>query len=188
MGDRPQHCRERRIPFFAALALFQGGALRAALGEGEAGLEEMDRGVAELMALGATKYLATWACFSRGVVLRQVGRDEEAMAMANAGLALAIETHESLVEAELHRLKGELQEQTGATDAAKASYRNALASAREQGSRWFELRAATRLANLHRKEGDPERARELLAPLVDRFPQSLDMAVLAEARGLLETL
>ena len=64
----------------------------------------------------------------------------------------------------------------------------ALAIAREQGTRSYELRAATSLARLWREQGHRMEARELLAPLYGSFTEGFDTADLKEAKALLDEL
>ena len=75
-------------------------------------------------------------------------------------------------------------------DPAKAedSFRTALATAREQGARGYELRAATSLARLWREQGRRGEARDLLAPVYVWFTEGFDTADLKEARTLLSEL
>jgi len=75
-------------------------------------------------------------------------------------------------------------------DPAKAedSFRTALAIAREQGTRGYELRAATSLARLWLKQGRRTEARDLLAPLHGSFTEGFDTADLKEAKALLDEL
>ena len=73
-------------------------------------------------------------------------------------------------------------------DPAKAedSFRTALAIAREQSARGYELRAATSLARLWRERGRRGEARELLAPVYAWFTEGFDTADLKDARRLLD--
>jgi predicted ATPase len=75
-------------------------------------------------------------------------------------------------------------------DLAKAedSFRTALVIAREQGTRGYELRAATSLARLWADQGRQGEARELLAPLYSWFTEGFDTADLKEAKQLLDEL
>ena len=75
-------------------------------------------------------------------------------------------------------------------DPAKAedSFGTALAIAREQGTRGYELRAATSLARLWREQGRRGEARDLLAPLYGSFTEGFDTADLKEAKRLLDEL
>src|SRR5262245_9204355 len=62
------------------------------------------------------------------------------------------------------------------TDAAKAEYyfERALAVARAQQAKSWELRAAMSLARLWRDQGKPQQARELLAPVYGWFTPRRD--------------
>jgi predicted ATPase len=73
-------------------------------------------------------------------------------------------------------------------DPAKAedSFRTALAIAREQGARGYELRAATSLARLWREQGRRAEALELLAPVYAWFTEGFDTPDLKDAKKLLE--
>ena len=92
--------------------------------------------------------------------------------------------------AEIHRLRGELTGRLAYPDPAKAedSFRTALAIAREQGTRGYELRAATSLARLWRDQGRRTEARDLLAPVYGSFTEGFDTADLKDARRLLDEL
>ena len=76
----------------------------------------------------------------------------------------------------------------GLADEAATRYHRALAIAREQGSRSFELRAATSLARLWRDQGRRAEARELLAPVYGWFTEGFDTPDLIDAKSLLDEL
>ncbi len=60
--------------------------------------------------------------------------------------------------------------------------------AREQQAKSLELRAATSLARLWRRQGKPDEARELLAPVYDWFTEGFDTPDLQDAKALLGEL
>ena len=66
-------------------------------------------------------------------------------------------------------------------------FRRALEIAQDKKTLSLELRAAVSLGRLWTKQGQPERARELLAPIYARFTEGFDCPDLVEARALLET-
>jgi predicted ATPase len=70
----------------------------------------------------------------------------------------------------------------------ESCFRAALAVAREQGSRGFELRAAVDLARLLSAQQRQAEARALLAPVYGWFTEGFDTPDLQEAKALLETL
>jgi predicted ATPase len=72
--------------------------------------------------------------------------------------------------------------------AAEDSYRHALAVARRQSAKFWELRAALDLARLWRDQGRPQQARELLAPVYGWFTEGFDTLDLKDAKALLDEL
>jgi predicted ATPase len=71
---------------------------------------------------------------------------------------------------------------------AVACFRRALAGAREQGARLWELRAGTSLARLWRDRGERQKARDLLAPVHGWFAEGFGTQDLRDARALLDEL
>ena len=91
--------------------------------------------------------------------------------------------------AELLRVKGELVLLKNAPDAAAAAerhFRQALEWARRQGALSWELRAATSLARLWRDQRRTKDARELLAPVYDRFTEGFGSLDLKIAKSFLD--
>jgi predicted ATPase len=80
--------------------------------------------------------------------LALAGKIEEGLAALDDGLAKGPVSGEKGWDADIHRLRGELTPRLPYPDPVKAeaSFRTALAVAREQGTRGYELRAATSLA------------------------------------------
>ena len=98
---------------------------------------------------------------------------------------------EKWCEAEVHRVAGEIvlkSPQAEATAKAEAYFERALAVARRQQAKSWELRAAISLARLWRDQGKPQQARELLAPVYGWFTEGFDTLDLKEAKALLEEL
>jgi predicted ATPase len=81
-----------------------------------------------------------------------------------------------------------LLNETGDQAGAEQNYKDALAAARRQSARTFELRAAMSLARLWRARGQCAQARELLAPIYGWFTEGVDTPVLQDAKALLESL
>jgi predicted ATPase len=73
-------------------------------------------------------------------------------------------------------------------DAAKAEayFNRALAVAREQQAKSWELRAAMSMALLWRNQCKPQKARDLLAPVYGWFTEGFDTRDLKGAKLLLE--
>ena len=97
---------------------------------------------------------------------------------------------EKWFEAEVNRIAGEVARKSPAPHAAKAAeyFERALAVARKQQAKSWELRAAISMARLWRDQGKPQQARELLAPVYGWFTEGFDTLDLNEAKALLDEL
>ena len=103
----------------------------------------------------------------------------------------AIETSkESWYEAEVNRIAGEVAVKPSESEATKAKgyFERALAVARAQQAKSWELRAAMSLARLWRDQGKRDEARDLLAPVYGWFSEGFDTNDLKEAKALLDAL
>ena len=122
--------------------------------------------------------------------LALAGKIEEGLATLDDALAQAAASGEHGSSAEIHRLRGELTGRLPHPDPAKAadSLRTALAIAREQGTRGYELRAAVSLARLRCDQGRHAEARDLLAPVYGWFTEGFATPDLKEAKALLDEL
>jgi predicted ATPase len=92
--------------------------------------------------------------------------------------------------ASVYRVKGELLLRQAVPDtlAAEACFQQALAIARRQQARSWELRAAISLARLWQQQGQQGDARALLVPIYHWFTEGFDTADLQEAKALLDEL
>jgi predicted ATPase len=115
------------------------------------------------------------------------GRIDDAIAACAHGLQVANETQNHFWDAELHRLRGdlELRRAGGTADEALVHYRRALLVARAQRARSLELRAAVSTARVLAEGGRREEARTLVAPIFESFAQGLETFDLRAASALL---
>jgi predicted ATPase len=120
----------------------------------------------------------------------EAGRIEEGISAVREALAEVEETAARYYDPELDRLEGELVLASNEPDegGAKASFRKAIAIARAQQAKAFELRAALSLARLWRHQGRRDAARDLLAPVYGWFTEGFDTADLMDAKALLDKL
>jgi predicted ATPase len=97
---------------------------------------------------------------------------------------------EKWCEAEVHRIAGEIALKSFAPDPERAEgyFGRALAVARQQRAKSWELRAAMSMARLWRDQGKRNAARELLAPVYGWFTEGFDTGDLKEAKALLDEL
>jgi predicted ATPase len=99
-------------------------------------------------------------------------------------------TRETFCAAEINRIAGEITLMSPEPDTAKAQayFERALAVARQQQARSWELRAAMSMARLWRDQGKRDEARDLLAPVYGWFTEGFDTLDLKEAKALLNEL
>jgi predicted ATPase len=99
-------------------------------------------------------------------------------------------TKEKWYEAEVNRIAGEIGLLSPEPDVAKAEayFERALAVAREQQAKSWELRAAMSMARLWRDQGRRQKGRDLLAPVHGWFTQGFDTLDLKQTKRLLDEL
>jgi class 3 adenylate cyclase/predicted ATPase len=189
---------EEGFPNWLGIARVLQGWAVAEQGLREEGIEFMQQGWPIIQATGAA--LTTPYCLSLlADVYWKGNRLDEAMNMLREALTYAHSSGECWWEAELHRLRGELLlTQSGTPTAgsgaaangkdAESCFLTALAIARAQRAKSLELRAATSIARLWRRQGRALEARELLAGTYGWFTEGFATKDLLEARVLLDEL
>jgi predicted ATPase len=137
---------------------------------------------------------------------KELGNAETGLSVLAQALAFVEKNDERYYEVELYRLKGELtlqklsvvSSQLSDTDPrplpfdpqgeAEACFLKALAIARQQQAKSWELRAATSLARLWQSQGKRPEAHKLLSEVYDWFTEGFDTKDLQEAKALVEDL
>jgi predicted ATPase len=170
-----------------ANATFTRGWALAAQGQHEEGMTEMRQGLVSRQALGAGITLAEYSA-RLGEAYGRIGQAEEGLHLMAE--ALVVVDNDRWYEAEVHRLKGELLLRQAVPDApqADACFQQALAVARRQQARSWELRAAMSLSRLWQQQGKLAEARQLLAEVYGWFTEGFHSPDLQEAKALLEEL
>ena len=125
-----------------------------------------------------------------GLIAEAYGADghiDQAQRVLTDALTLVDRTDERWYEAELHRIAGEcsLHPLRQEPRQAEACFHQALAIARHQHAKWWELRAAMSLSRLWQRQGKRQGAYDLLAPVYGWFTEGFDTADLQEAKALL---
>jgi predicted ATPase len=102
-------------------------------------------------------------------------------------LARASETGERLADSFLHRLRGDILLKRDPADPAPAqdAYRTAIAIAKQQGARSYDLLASLSLAKLYQSTGRANDAHAVLAPALEGFWPTPEMPEIGEAQTLL---
>src|ERR1700730_13014158 len=185
-----EHSAKHVLALWHAWARCLEGALFIKRGDVEPGLRLLRTTLDELreseFAVPYTVFLGALA-----EALAAVGQGTQGMVAIDEALARSERDEERWCVAELLRVKGELVLREGGPEAAAVAedhFRQALDWARRQGALSWELRAATSLARLWRDQNRPKAAREILAPVYDRFTEGFETADLKAATLLLDDL
>ena len=179
---------QHRLHYFRLSGLILRGWVIAQEGATEEGLALMRQSAAERLALGVGWYQIRYLCMLAATHL-QAGTAEEGLGVIAQAANLVARNNDHMWEAELRRLEGELRSAQGASPAdVESCFEQALATARGQSAKSFELRASISLARLRRDQGKHAEARALLAPVYGWFTEGFDTRDLKEAKALLDEL
>ena len=120
----------------------------------------------------------------------ELGQPDDARRCIDDAMDKVERSKEKWCEAEVHRIAGEIALKSLAPDTEKAEkhFDRALAVARQQQAKSWELRAAMSMARLWRDQGKLQQARELLAPVYGWFTEGFDTLDLKDAKALLDEL
>jgi predicted ATPase len=179
---------EQEFAYWLAWGRIVGGWAVAAQGLPMAGIEQMRDGLAAYLATGADQmrpYALTLLAASCG----QDGQTGDALNFLDQVEAPELLQRARYYDAEMHRLRGELTfVRVGDPVKATEFFQQALATARAQGARSLELRAALSLARLQADNGDSRLAYRTLEPVFAQFSEGFTTTDLREAQMFLATL
>jgi tetratricopeptide (TPR) repeat protein len=177
---------EQGFPYWRAHAAIYRGWIKVKNGDVDEGLSLLRSGSVAYGATGAGPGMDNIALLAQGYEI--AGQIEEAVSLLDDALQIVDRTGERWFAAELNRRKGQLVLRQGYPESAEELYRKALSIAKEQEAKLWELRAAVRLAELHRDQGRHAEGCDLLAPVYDWFSEGFDTPDLTRAKALLEAL
>jgi tetratricopeptide (TPR) repeat protein len=128
---------------------------------------------------------------AQALALAGLGRHAEALEAVDEAIAAAGERTDGQLwyVPELLRIKGDVLLQQGGDRSAAAAedcYGQAGEMAREHGAVFWELRIALSLAHLRTAQGRGVEARQIVAPIYERFTEGFDTADLRQARTMLD--
>ena len=175
------------IAFYQNLCRLNAGLLLSRCGRPREGAEAIRACMAAHARNGTVWQLPMFSTFL-AEALAAAGMREEAAGAVGDGLRLSDANEDRDSAAELLRLRGCLHEQAGDQMAAEADFEAALALARQQRAKIWELRAAANLARLWRGRGRRDAARDLLGPVYASFTEGFGLPDLVEAKALLSEL
>jgi predicted ATPase len=164
------------------------GCVFARSGNASNAVEMINSGAASWRATGSTVWTPLHL-LSLAQAHAQLGELDDAWRSIREATAAAEANKEKWCEPEILRVAGETAVISPAdTSKAQTYFDRALAIARAQQAKSWELRTAMSMARLWRDQGKSEQARGLLAPVYGWFTEGFDTLDLKEAKALLEEL
>jgi predicted ATPase len=180
---------EKSAAQWKALGMLMRGSVFALRGKASDAVQTITSGLMAYRSTGAIVWTPTFLLYLARAHA-ELGQFDEAWRRTTEAGAAVEATEERWYEAEVNRIAGEIALMSSKQDAARAeaSFERALAVARQQQAKSWELRAAMSMARLWRDQGKPQQARELLAPVYGWFTEGFDTLDLREAKALLGEL
>ena len=180
---------EKSALLWKAFATSMQGCLLALTGKCVDAVHMINAGITARRSTGAT----LWAPFHMSYLARayaELGQFDDAWRCIGDAITAVESTKERWCESEVHRTAGEITLMSPEPDEtnAEAYFDRALAIARGQQAKSWELRAAISMARLWYDQGKQDEARDLLAPVYGWFTEGFDTLDLKEAKALLDAL
>jgi predicted ATPase len=189
VGELVTLASEKGARYWKALAMLSQGWALALAGKAADAVQMISSAVTAYRSTGATLFLPVYVPHLARAHA-ELDRFDDAWRCIGEAMTLVKATQERWCEAEIHRIAGEISLMSLQPDAAKAKacFERALAVARAQQAKSWELRAAMSMARLWRDQGKRHQARALLARVYGWFTEGFDTLDLQQAKALLEQL
>jgi tetratricopeptide (TPR) repeat protein len=156
-------------------------------GHRETGIDRIQECLAGCRSLGTSILLITVLADS-AQAYAQIGDVANADRALDEARARLEANGERSCDAELHRLRGEIELLRQQEGRAETAFQRAIDVARDQQARLLELRASVNLSRLWRSQNRTQEARSSLQAIYGWFSEGFDSPDLREAEGLLKAL
>jgi class 3 adenylate cyclase/predicted ATPase len=180
---------EKGAAIWKALGMMGKGCVLALSGKASQAIQMITSGITTYRSTGSRVYLPFFLShLSRAYA--ELGQFDDAWRCIGEAVTTVETTKEQWYEAEIYRTAGDIALMSTEPDTAKAEayFQRALAVARAQQAKSWELRAAMSMARLWGGQGKRDTARDLLAPVYGWFTEGFDTLDLKEAKALLDVL
>ena len=180
---------EKDAAQWRAWGMLGRGWLLGLTGRAADAVRRITSGIATWRSTGSTVWMPVHLSYLARAY-SELGQVDDAWRCIEEATTLIETTNERWCEAELNRTVGAIALISPEPEAAKAEayFERALAVARQQQAKSWELRAAMSLARLWCDQGKRQQAHDLLAPVYGGFTEGFDTLDLKEAKALLEQL
>jgi class 3 adenylate cyclase/predicted ATPase len=175
--------------FWGAWGMMQRGFLMALTGKAPDAVQTITSGLTAMRATGTTMWMPLWLSYLTRANA-EIGQFDDVRRGIGEAIVAVEAAKERWCEAEVNRIAGEIALLSPKPDLAKAEayFERALAVAREQEAKSWELRAAMSMARLWRDQGRRQQARDILAPVYGWFTEGFGALDLKRAKAMLDEL
>jgi predicted ATPase len=166
---------EKGSLFWKAIGMMGQGWVLALTGRASDAVKIITAAINAWRSTGPTLCVPAWLS-SLARAHAKLGHFDDAWRCIGEAMTTVERTNERWFEAYTRHIAGEIALMSPEPDAAKAEayFESAIAVARKQQAKSWELRAATSMARLWRDQGKRDQARNLLAPVYGRFTEGFD--------------
>ena len=167
---------EKGSLFWKAHGMLHKGCLFALTGRASDAVQTITSGITALRSTGATLWMPFWLSHLARAYAA-LGQFDDARRSIDEAMTAVETTKERWWEAEVHHIAGKIAILEPDAAKAEAYFERALAAARRQQAKSWELRAAMSMARLWRDQGKRDAARDLLAPVYGWFTEGFDTLI-----------
>jgi predicted ATPase len=180
---------EKGALFWKTIGMRDQGWVLAMTGKAADAVQKISSAITALRPMGLTLWMPSHMSYLARAHA-ELGQFDDASRCIAEAITVVETTKETWLEAEINRVAGEIALKSPEPNAAKAEayFERALAVARQQQAKSWELRAAMSMARLRRDQGKRQDACDLLAPVYNWFTEGFDTLDLKEAKALLKEL
>ena len=174
---------EKSALAWKAWGMMNQGCMLAMTGRASEAIELLTAGLAAHRATGSTLFIPFYLLYSARAGA-ELGQFDDAWRCIGEAMRAMETTKETMHQTEVNRVAGEVALKSPQPDTPKAEayFERALAVARKQQAKSWELRAAMSMARLWRDQGKRDEARDLLAPVYGWFTEGFDTLDLKRPR------
>jgi predicted ATPase len=183
-------CREYRFDYYAAWSALVRAWAIAEQGRTEEGGSAYDEALKEFKDTGAGLRMPHYLGLFAGIH-RKAGRRAAGLKLLTEANQIAESNHEAWCNAMLELERGELLRLDASEDAegeADAAFKHAIDIAADQGAKTLELRARAARARHCAKQGEGQKALDILSPIYGWFSEGFETPDLLQAKMLLGEL
>jgi len=180
---------EKGASYLKMVGVMTQGCVCVLTGQAQYAVQSIASSIASYRSTGATVSIPFFLS-GLAVAHAQLGEYDDARRCIGEAVTAVETSRERWGQAEIHRTAGEIELISPEHDAVKAEayFEHALAVARAQQARSWELRAAMSLARLWRDQEKRQQAHDLLAAVYGWFTEGFDTRDLIEAKALIDEL